>query len=122
MQSKAFKTEVVLSIITRHLLCEFDEMHKCIEFIAGAPVFTHQLADDMFLQLLRCGIMQQHTQLKGVGVDGISRTNWKRFRDELVERFGPELEIVPFPIGEDEIARSFADPIAGKSVVLAVEN
>jgi hypothetical protein len=49
MTKRDFPTEVVLSILTGRLLCDFADMHECIEFLAGEPVFTHQLAFKPFV-------------------------------------------------------------------------
>jgi hypothetical protein len=59
MTKGQFKTEVVLSILTGRLLCDFSEMHECIEFLAGEPVFTHQLANRDFVDELASAVRFQ---------------------------------------------------------------
>ena len=38
-----FSTGAILSAISGKLVCDFSELHACIEAMAGGPVFTHQL-------------------------------------------------------------------------------
>ena len=56
---REFKMEVALSIATGRLLCPFSDMHECIEFLAGEPVFTHQLAYRPFYDELQAAVKAQ---------------------------------------------------------------
>lgn len=38
-----FSTGAILSAISGKLVCDFSEVHACIEAMAGGPVWTHQL-------------------------------------------------------------------------------
>lgn len=41
--TKDYPLGVVLSLTTGMLLCPFDEVHEFVEFMAGEPIWTHQL-------------------------------------------------------------------------------
>lgn len=43
MTTREFKTDVILSVMQGKLLCDFSQVHECIEHMAGGPVWTHQL-------------------------------------------------------------------------------
>src|SRR5678815_2605033 len=60
MTAKSYPTEVLLSISTGRLLCDFSDMHECIEFLTGEPVFTHQLAFKPFVEHLKVSVLGQH--------------------------------------------------------------
>lgn len=43
MTTREFKTDAILSVMQDKLLCDFRDVHECIEHMAGGPVWTHQL-------------------------------------------------------------------------------
>lgn len=121
---KEFPTEVVLSITTGVLLCEFGAMHECCEFLCGGPVWTHQFAHRPFIEKLRSAVWMQHPQIAvGVNAKGVGPDNWEHFRDAMIADFGKTLSLVPasevkgFEISAEDRHQSFAEPLSGKEVI-----
>lgn len=114
---RSFATEVVLSLTTGRLLCPFSDLHEFVEFVAGEPVFTHQLAHRAFVQELKDGVFRQYPQLKAIDESGVTKDNWQEFRDKYVEALGPTLDISPLAIVR-EAERSFTEPLEGKNVIV----
>lgn len=92
---KTYPTEVVLSISTGRLLCRFSDMHELIEYISGQPIFTHMLASKALSEALSEAIFKQHPQLREIDSKSINTDNWEQKKNELIEKFGPSLEIAP---------------------------
>lgn len=40
---KRYSVEVLISIISGRLVCDFGDMHECLERLAGGSLWTHQL-------------------------------------------------------------------------------
>lgn len=45
--------KIVVSAYTGYLMCDFDLMHQYIEKVMGRPVYTHEMASDLFNDELR---------------------------------------------------------------------
>lgn len=43
MTTQTFPLGTVLTVTTGRLLCEMDDLYRILEFMAGEPVWTHQL-------------------------------------------------------------------------------
>ena len=114
---KSYPTKVLLSISTGHLLCDFGDMHECIEFLAGEPVFTHQLAHRPFYEQLRKAVIVQHPDLD-VNADHVTTGNWEKFRDECVAKVGLYRDIIPMGAMMDSKEESFTEPLKGKKVII----
>lgn len=65
---KSFPTDVVLSLTTGILLKVggFSEMHELIEYVAGHPVWTHELIDKPFVARLCEAVYAEHPALRDV--------------------------------------------------------
>lgn len=72
-ETREFPTEVIASISTGVLLCEFGEMHKAAEYLMGHPIWTHHLIDkDLRRDMLRAIAAQcpgMPTEIAGVTPD-----------------------------------------------------
>jgi hypothetical protein len=95
---RTFRTEVVLTITTGKLLCEFADMHECCEYLANSPIFTHQFANRPLMDAITNGILAQHPQLKDVDVSGIIAGDFagiETFLGEQRVKFGGVLNLHP---------------------------
>ena len=45
--------KIVVSAYTGYLMCDFDLMHQYVEKVMGRPVYTHEMASDLFNDELR---------------------------------------------------------------------
>jgi hypothetical protein len=63
MRTKEYPTEVVLSVSSGCLLCDFGDMQELAEYLCGSPVFTHQLGHAPFVDELKAACLEQHPQL-----------------------------------------------------------
>lgn len=116
-KSKVFKTEVLLSITTGRLLCEFSEMHRCAEYLAGEPIWTHQFAHRAFNDELVKAVLAEHPDLADVDPESINTENWQTRRDELIPRFGPTRKISPIGGGAKTTKAAMVEPLRGKEVI-----
>lgn len=101
-----FKTEVVISIACGTLACDFGELHKAMEDMAGMPIWTHQLprALDELEPLLR----KRFDGLPKLG--DITPENLAAKVKFYQEKFGPEMEIDCPLKGELPVSR--IDPLS----------
>ncbi len=63
MRTREFPTEVVLSISTRRLLCEFAQMHACVEFLMGVPIDSSLFGSGTFAEHIRDIVIKQKPAL-----------------------------------------------------------
>lgn len=145
MKARQFPTEVVLSISTGRLLCEFDAMHECVEFLAGGSVFTHQFASKAFAEHLKVSVIGQQPRVNAPEVQTavteliallkIQKDNVNRItsapvsknavntliRDWLTKSIyplmGEQLELVTVGVSGDLARESFTEPLKGKKVI-----
>lgn len=119
---KTFGTDIVLSLTTGILLKErgFGEMQELCEYIAGHPVWTHELADKGFVNKLVEAVFEQHPQLREVeawdagdkqGADML--TYLHAYVARQVEKFGATLEIKPGSMTRTENPLESFQRIAG---------
>ncbi len=114
--AKTYPTEVLLSISTGILMCQFNDMHECIEYLCGGPVFTHQLAHRPFYDQLVAAVTTQHPDFE-VSPAGINESNWKAFRDQQIARLGTSRELIPMAELMTARGDSFTEPLKGKQVI-----
>lgn len=55
--------KIIVSAYTGILMCDFDDMHKYIEEKMGRPVFTHQLADEKFVEKIKEAVKPDFLEL-----------------------------------------------------------
>lgn len=118
---KSYPTEVVLSLSTGVLLCDFSKMHELTEYLCGGPVFTHQFAFKPFNEELQESLFTQHPQLRAVDSSKVDKSNWQSFRDGMIVKLGPSLSISPMSEWKTANA-SFTEPLRGKSVIAVETN
>lgn len=94
-ETRNISTAALVSLTTGTLLCEFGEMHRAGEFIAGHPIWTHHFADSDLMQIISGNILKAHPELP-TKTEGVGRDNWREYRDAIEARFGKEL---PMPKG-----------------------
>lgn len=130
---KDFPTEVVLSLTDGRLLCEFEKLHELVEFLAGEPVYTHQMAFRPFVEDLRSSAIAQHPKLASpemtaareeltVTLNGCPQKEVANFISGWLSRnvyplIGRTLPISPAKSLQN-MAESFTEPLKGKSVIV----
>ena len=117
---RTFPTEVLLSLTTGRLLCEFSKMHELAEWLCGSPVFTHQFAYRPFVDELRDCVIKQHPSLD-INGDAVTTENWQEFRDKQLAALGPQFELVAMTHTGQHSADSFSKPLEGKNVIVLDE-
>ena len=99
---KAFPTEAVISTASGFLLCDIGEVYKVSEYMAGEPVWTHQLP--------RVGreiagvIRARHPELAATldECQQITPENYAEMRDRFIARHGPTIEVSPMTTDQHE--------------------
>lgn len=118
MSTRAFQTDILLSITTGRLLCEFSDMHQCAEYLAGEPVWTHQFAYKAFNDELAKAVLSQHPDLADVDPETITTENWEARRAEFIRRFGPTRKLTPIRGGAKTTKAAMVEPLRGKKVIV----
>ena len=98
MSAKDFPIEVVLSLTTGRLLCNFGDLQDLIEHVAGHSVWTHELINPTYPKLA----LAQHPQLanaeKYAGPESNDKGQVMEYIKEYIVRarnqFGTTLSIV----------------------------
>lgn len=106
--AETFPLADVLGTITGRLLGKIDGIYRVSQFMAGEPVWTHQLPRvGMEIQHV---VLRQHPQLAPVIQEAKSVTpeNWRSMLAGWVERFGPTITLQP--MGTDD--HESIDPIS----------
>lgn len=106
-ETREFPTEVVASLSSGVLLCDFSAMHECAEFLMGHPIWTHHFANkDLWLAMQRSILAQcpgMPTEMEGVNKD-----NYGERVAELVGKLGASQRIQK---GDGSTAKSPLDGI-----------
>ena len=114
---RSFPTEVVLSLSTGILLCDFGAMQELAEFLSGSPVFTHQFAHKPLWEEWRRGLLAQLPQIESVNAEAVTKENWEQFLKQQIAAFGPTLEVAPLSRLET-LGDAFTKPLEGKQVLV----
>lgn len=59
----SYPSEVLASVTTGVLWCNFSAMHEAIEFLMGHPVWTHEMGSEERCETFREQALAQHPQL-----------------------------------------------------------
>lgn len=90
MSTKEFPVPVLLSITSGGvLICEFDAVRECADYVMGYELYTHELAHRPLLATMRARILAQHPDLGGADLGGVNKANWEEARDALIAQYGP---------------------------------
>lgn len=114
---RSWNTEVLLSITTGRLLCEFSDVHRCVEFLNGGPVWTHQMAHKPFVDELKQAVLAQYPDLAAVDPESIDTANWQTRRDELIREYGATRELAPAR-SITHYQDAMTKPLEGKEVIV----
>jgi hypothetical protein len=114
---REFPTEVIASLSTGVLLCDFSAMHECAEFLMGHPIWTHHFANEELWQAMRRAILAQRpgmpTEMAGVNAD-----NYRERVADLNAAVGPTQRLRK---GDGSTAMSPLDGIPKGNPVIAIE-
>lgn len=105
MNARKSPIAVILTVTTGHLLCDFLEFRRFLDWMTGDSVMTHQIP--RIVRECAPHILKQHPQLSGIDAAEINRNNWQNCLSKYVEEFGADLEISPLLAGE----HTFIDPL-----------
>jgi hypothetical protein len=83
-ETREFPTEVLVSLTSGVLLCEFGQMHECAEFLMGHPIWTHHFAKRTIL-----------AQCPGLPteIENVTPENYREHAAKLVAEFGEKQTI-----------------------------
>lgn len=64
-ETRGFDALAVAGLLTGCLFIKggFGDIHECAEYVAGHPIWTHELADEAVWTRLRAAILAQHPDL-----------------------------------------------------------
>lgn len=108
MSDREFPTPVVMSAVSGFLLCDFSDVQEFCEFMAGEPVWTHQLP--RVGREAQASFLRQHPD-KQWAIDlckTVNKDNYKAVADRLIDEIGPLLAM--HPMSEDE--HECIDPVS----------
>lgn len=93
-ETKEFPTPVVMSIVTGRLVAQpFSDVHECLEWAAGEPVWTHQLPRvSKELAPAIVGLLPSLNEAVAEA-EQIDSTNWQHWRDVWIDRYGPLIAV-----------------------------
>lgn len=94
-ETREFPTEVVATIATGFMLCDFSAMHEAAEFLMGHPIWTHHFADSELLTSMRAAIAEQCPGMptREWAEASFNKENWQQKRDEIIREIGPVVRI-----------------------------
>lgn len=90
---KTFPTEVVVSLASKYLLCDFVEMKALAGYMLGGEIFDLTLL--LVHSKLQQAIYQQHPDLLRVDTSSVTTENWQAFVKSLISEYGPTRDIQP---------------------------
>lgn len=92
--TREFPTEVIASISTGVLLCNFSDLHEAAEYLMGHPIWTHQFADKELTEAMRATIAEQCPGMPGREfAEAVTKENWQERRDSIISDIGPRVRI-----------------------------
>lgn len=99
---KEFPTPAVIGTATGRLICPIEQVYEVSQFMAGEPVWTHQLPRvgreiEAHLRATRPDLVPTLDEAKG-----INRDNWQDFRDRFIARLGSTIALEPMTAAEHE--------------------
>lgn len=68
MKKLTMEQAVVISAYTGVLICQFRDMHKAVEKKFGRPVFTHEFAQEDFVEEIKMKFRDDFIALEPVAV------------------------------------------------------
>lgn len=94
-----FSTLTVATVISGKLLARIDDVYKILDFMTNDAIFTHQIPRAM--KTCRPNLRKQFPDLAaGIDPAAITEGTAAAISATIVEKFGPELEVAPLPVGE----------------------
>lgn len=99
-ETREWPTDVVLSVVTGSLVSEFSFVHQMLEWMAGEPVWTHQLP-----RVCREAvpvIIAAHPSLQAAvdEAEQVTRENWSEWRRTWLDRYGETLTVPRIPAAD----------------------
>ena len=92
----------VIGAITGRLLGKMDGIYQVSQFMAGEPVWTHQLS--RVVKEICPAVLRQHPQLAPVmaEVEAVNPDNWQDMLAGWISRFGETLALSPMMADEHQ--------------------
>lgn len=87
IETREFPSEVIASLSSGVLLCDFSAMHECAEFLMGHPIWTHHFANQELWQEMRRAILEQCPGMP-TSMDGVTKDNYRERIASLVVEVG----------------------------------
>lgn len=91
-ETRDFPTEVIASLSSGVLLCDFGKMQEAAEYLMGHPIWTHHFADETLTGEMKRAIAEQCPGMPPALPD-TDQSNWEAKRDVLIAEFGPTVRI-----------------------------
>jgi hypothetical protein len=103
MESKQFHLGDVLSITTGILMSprKMDGVYDILNFMTQDNLFTHQLPRAS--QECAPFLLEQHPQLKGIVIEGVTTENFKQRLEDLCAEHGETLMVNQLPKNAHEV-------------------
>lgn len=91
-ETRDFPTEVIASISSGVLLCDFGKMHEAAEYLMGHPIWTHHFADKTLVGEMKRTIAEQCPGMP-TALPDVDRPNWEAAREKLIADLGTTVRI-----------------------------
>lgn len=94
--TKTLSYAALLTITSGVMLCDVGEFHEACEWLAGHPVWTHELADDATIADIRSAALAIAPKCADFDRRGITKENYRERVVEFVESNDlPHFVVVP---------------------------
>lgn len=119
IETKSFRTEILLTCTSRKLLCEqFSDFVECANFITGNDYFTHHFGMKDVWDDIRNKVIEHHPDLARVNTDHIDRDNYKVEIQKLLNDLGSHRDM---PAGGGEGQPDLFDGIPKTTDVIVIK-
>lgn len=96
-EKREFPLSTVLGVSSGVLFGGFQDLHECVEFLTGGPVWTHEFASRPFMDMLAADVKRQHPFLAEIDVSDVTAENWLLKLEALNALHPNRLSLEPIP-------------------------
>lgn len=79
------------------LFCNFSAMHECVTHLAGGPVWTHELGNKAFVDMLAADVKRQAPFLASINTEDVDGDNWRERLAAIQTAYPATVSLEPIP-------------------------
>jgi hypothetical protein len=91
-ETREFPTEVIASLTSGVLLCDFGAMHEAAEYLMGHPIWTHHFADKELWTEMKKTVAEQCPGMPD-DMSDVTKENWQEKKIALIAELGPTVRL-----------------------------